>query len=158
MEAFSLLKYWQGGGAPLPPPSTASASAAATTTILRQHNNATDSTIITSDIMLKMMPNDDFNESDSTVCFTMSSVEDLPGLKIGRSLIRRKKKKKRRIIVRRRRRGIIVQRLYNWIVKAEKLLLQSSSVVIHVASDFTIGGCKGQVLPMVVGDVVIYAF
>ncbi|XLU46509.1 hypothetical protein S245_041323 [Arachis hypogaea] len=86
-----------------------------------------------------MMPNDDFNESDSTVCFTMSSVEDLPGLKIGRSLIRRKKKKKRRIIVRRRRRGIIVQRLYNWI-------------------DFTIGGCKGQVLPMVVGDVVIYAF
>ncbi|KAL1316753.1 hypothetical protein HN51_068905 [Arachis hypogaea] len=42
MEAFSLLKYWRGGGAPLPPPSSATA-AAATTTILRQHHNATDS-------------------------------------------------------------------------------------------------------------------
>ncbi|QHO25383.1 hypothetical protein S245_041324 [Arachis hypogaea] len=54
MEAFSLLKYWQGGGAPLPPPSTASASAAATTTILRQHNNATDSTIITYSSCVRM--------------------------------------------------------------------------------------------------------
>ncbi|MED6156474.1 hypothetical protein PIB30_014693 [Stylosanthes scabra] len=40
MEAFSLLKYWRGGGAPLPPPSTA---AAATTTLLPQNHNATDS-------------------------------------------------------------------------------------------------------------------